>query len=139
MAHPKRFTLKPPKEDAVHRAIANLLNVMAGSPDKPKFMWWHTPNGEHRSKMAAVKVKAMGGLRGVWDIVLLAPGARLFFIEVKRPTATGRRRKPIENKLSPEQFDFLDRAGALGVPANQFAVVDDATQVRAVLRRWDLI
>lgn len=135
----RRYYPPAPKEDAVQMGHAKLLNLLAGSPMCPKFLWWHTPNGEARSKAAACKVKALGGLAGVWDITILAPGGRFFYIEEKRPTKTGKRRKPIETKLSKEQREFRDCAVALGIPADHFAVVDDVDGLTAALRKWGLM
>ena len=135
MARPK---LQAPKEDAVHKSFTRLLNLLAGSPMRPRFLWWHTPNGEQRTKAAASKVKAMGALAGVWDITLVGQGGNFYWIEVKRPTPTGKRRVSIENQLSKEQQQFRDLMVRLGFPSSHFAVVDAVDGLTAKLREWGL-
>lgn len=43
---------------------------------------WHTPNGGHRSKAVAGKMKAFGVLSGVPDWIILWQG-RVLFLELK--------------------------------------------------------
>jgi hypothetical protein len=55
-------------------------------------VWFHVPNGEHRAKSVAIKLRKMGVRPGVADLVLLAPAfpaARLVAIELKAPKGRG--------------------------------------------------
>jgi hypothetical protein len=53
---------------------------------KPGWLFFHCPNGEWRSPRAAAKLKAMGVLPGVPDLVLLPPTLlRAHFMEFKLP------------------------------------------------------
>jgi hypothetical protein len=46
------------------------------------FIWWHTPNGGSRNKAEAGKLKMMGLLAGVPDLIILYKG-KPHFIELK--------------------------------------------------------
>lgn len=70
-------------EEAVHRQIAALLTWAAS----PGVVWWHTPNGEARSKAGAGRLKAMGTRAGMPDLMLLR-GGLLYALEIK--AAAGR-------------------------------------------------
>lgn len=75
------------------------------------------PNGGHRSKAAAARIKAEGGLRGVWDLFLavtdMYTGSLVgqktdtifttgLYIEVKTP----KRFRMKNNGLTKEQLEF---------------------------------
>jgi len=87
--YPTRRRRAPPAlEFAVHCLIADLLRVSIS----PGWLWWHTPNGEARSKATAGRLKRMGVKPGVSDFLLVGPPyARLHALELKRsgyaPTA----------------------------------------------------
>lgn len=51
-----------------------------------RYRMFHIPNGELRTKMAAVRMQAMGVLSGVWDMLILYNGVH--FIEFKSETGT---------------------------------------------------
>lgn len=68
-----------------HIHVASLLKkIQLSGVD---FLFWHTPNGESRSKAAGGRLKLMGVLAGVPDLCLMMNG-RLIFIELKRGTGT---------------------------------------------------
>ena len=135
----RRWYPEPPKEGALQEQVAKVLNALAGSPKRPKFVWFHVPNGEDRNIVTAAALKRMGVLAGVWDIPIFGPGGRIFLLEMKRPTKTGELRKPLENKLSDEQVAFRRALIGLGMPAERFAVADSIDGVTAALKKWGLI
>lgn len=49
------------------------------------------------------------GVRGRSDRLIILPGGRMFFIEIKRPGGRGR--------VSPHQVKFINDVRKLGVPA----------------------
>ncbi|MBL4837393.1 MAG: hypothetical protein JKY34_07425 [Kordiimonadaceae bacterium] len=136
---PRRTYAPPIKEDALHILVADFLNKISGSPLAPKLLWCHVPNGEYRTKATAAKLKRMGTLAGVWDILIWGPGGTYYFIELKRPTLTGARRKPLENQLEEPQAYFKRALVALGVPPDRFAVADSIELVRSALKLWKLL
>lgn len=79
--------VKPPivPENIIHEAVIEHLRTYA----KPGVVFWHTPNGGKRSVQWASKLKRMGVLPGVSDIILFYRGS-LFCLELKaangRPT-----------------------------------------------------
>jgi hypothetical protein len=51
-----------------------------------EILYWHTPNGELRDKRHAAKLKAMGTLPGVSDLIFVFPNAApLLCLELKAP------------------------------------------------------
>lgn len=62
----------------------------------PDCFIFHPANGEKRSDATARKLRAMGVRRGVFDLVLLTPDSRAFFIEFKGPNGS----------LEPDQESF---------------------------------
>jgi len=138
MVRRRKYYPPAPKEDAVQIAGADLLNKLAGSPLRPRFGWFHVGNGEYRTKIDGAKLKAMGLLPGVWDIILVGQGGIFYFIEMKRPTPTGELRKPIENKLTDDQVKFRTMLIFLGVPASHFVVVDNVMDLGRAVTKWGL-
>lgn len=63
-----------------------------------RYRFFHIPNGERRDKITAIKLKAMGLLPGVWDVLWFRKNNIPLFIEFK--TETG--------KLTKEQERFRD-------------------------------
>lgn len=49
----------------------------------PGWEMWHTPNGGLRTPREAAKLKALGTLPGVPDLLLLSPEGRLHGLELK--------------------------------------------------------
>lgn len=64
---------------------------------------WHTPNGGHRSKAVAGKMKAFGVLSGVPDWIILWQG-RVLFLELKTKRGS----------LTPSQRVFRDAVKGQG-------------------------
>ena len=77
---------------------------------KPEWRFFHCPNGEWRAPRAAAKLKAMGVLPGVPDLILLGPRTyttkHIYFLEFKLPGG----------KLSDAQEDFRVWAICRGSP-----------------------
>ncbi len=78
-------------EVKVQIAIAQFL---AWNEDSAIWTYFAVPNGELRDKVAAAKIKAMGGRAGVSDIVIDHKG-RITYVEVK--TDDGQMSKPQES------------------------------------------
>lgn len=109
-------------ETQIHIAIYHWIKTVS-----PSTICLHVPNGGLRSKREAAKLKAMGVLPGVPDLILIceAPGPCLAFLEIKAPRAY----------LTPEQKLFISRIDAMGVP---YAVVRSIDEVRTIFRYWNV-
>lgn len=106
-------------EFQIHSAIVVAWRKFA----RRDWLLWHTPNGERREQRTAAKLRAMGTLPGVPDLLLLGPDGRLRCIEVKG--ASGR--------LSDGQNEFRAFCIARGIP---FAVVCSLADALAILSEW---
>ena len=106
-------------ELALQKFAASLLRLNAA----PGVLWFHCPNGESRSARTGAKLKAMGVLRGVADLVIVRPGGLVHFLELKTP----------KGSLSIEQRAFRDMCEYHGVP---YAVAISPERVETVLRAW---
>jgi hypothetical protein len=94
---PKKSRRKPThREYGQHIAIASYLRILE---NQGRLIFWHTPNGEVRGVLAAIRLQKMGCRAGVWDFIILAKSldGALVFAEVK--SATG--------KLQPTQNQFV--------------------------------
>lgn len=81
-----------PKELTLHIQVVKVLQEHC----YPYWAWWHTPNGEWRSKAGGAKLKAMGVKPGIPDLILIAPDNTVRFLELKREG----------EKLSDAQMEF---------------------------------
>lgn len=86
---------------------------------------FHVPNGGKRGKADAARLKWIGTLAGVPDLVIITPGARVRFIEVKTP----------DGSLSPAQRDIRESLTALGTPPAIATSIDD---VRRAFSAWGI-
>jgi hypothetical protein len=87
--------------------------------------FWHTPNGGSRNIREAAKLKQMGVLAGVSD-VLAFHNSKLYAMEIKAPGG----------RATKEQLDFvgdLDRQGAFT------AIPEGLDAALATLEAWGLI
>ena len=107
-------------EECAHVAIVDYLGVVA-----PDLLVFHPANGGLRSKAEARRLKAMGVLAGIPDLVLVAPGGRVFFVEIKSRRGC----------LSPAQQAIRMRMIRLGIPCITARSIDD---VRLALCQWGL-
>jgi hypothetical protein len=109
------------KEEAIHRAVVQWLRWQ-----KPAALWFHCPNGEARSKATAGRLKAMGTLPGVPDLLFVTEGGTVKFIELK---AEG-------SYLRPPQKAFKQTVEALGC---DYAVCRSLESVQEALAEWGLL
>lgn len=87
----KRFRALP--DDRKEFEIQIQLVAMLRWCIKPGVIWRHVPNGEHRDKRTAAKLKAMGVLAGSADLEFfwnddksaVQPCTQVLFLELKRP------------------------------------------------------
>lgn len=91
----------------------------------PGVLAFAVPNGGLRTKAEAARMKWTGVVAGVPDLVVIAPGARACFLEVK--TSAGR--------PSPEQRDVHVSLAALGASP---AIVRSIDDVRAAFAAWGI-
>lgn len=106
-------------ELGLQKFTANLLQLQAA----PGVIWFHPPNGEARSGRTGAKLKAMGVRPGVADIVIVLPGGKAAFLELKTD----------KGSLSNAQLSFLDLCAANGAP---YVVAKSPEDVEATLRAW---
>jgi hypothetical protein len=92
----------------------------------PQVLLFHCPNGGYRTPAESARFKWQGVLAGIPDLILVLPGGRVRFIEVK--TATGR--------LSPAQREIHGLLVALGSPPAVCRSIDD---VRRALVAWGVV
>ena len=76
------------------------------------------PNGGSRNIIEAANLKAQGVMAGVSDLIVLLPGKKVYFIELKNPNGKGRQ--------SPAQREFEDNVRAYG---NEYLLWDNWAQV----------
>lgn len=112
---------KAPTEEQIHRALVLRLQLCAG----PGVVWWHTPNGDIRHAGAAGRLKAMGTIPGVPDLLFLRDG-QLYGLELKR--AGGR--------PSVAQSEFQSRMAAAGAIV---ATVDGLEAAVTTMRAWGVL
>jgi hypothetical protein len=97
-------------EFKLHCAAVRYLRTVA-----PDCITIHVANGEYRSDATAGRLKAMGVVPGIFDLLILAPDGRCFFAEAK--SAKG--------KLSPWQEWFRGELIRRGIPYVIFKSLDD--------------
>jgi len=119
-----------PKERELQIQLVSMLKWAL----RPDVIMFHVPNGELRDKAAAAKLKAMGTLPGVSDLLFLwkkywedAEGSRtalgVLFLELKRPGG----------KLTIEQAAFGLAVRTMGADFEVASSIDEA--IAAVGRR----
>lgn len=90
----------------------------------PEGIWFHPANGELRDKRTAAKLKWMGVLPGVPDIIgLLPPPVGRCVLEVKAP----------KGRLSPEQDAIRWHCQRYGIP---YAIVHSVEEARQALHEF---
>lgn len=100
-----------PTEDQLQAAIVALLRVRYRDAIVAAI-----PNGGARSKVEAARMKGTGTLAGMPDIVVILPGGRTCWLEVK--TDAGR--------LSPAQAEIHYRLVGLGHAVQIVRCIDSA-------------
>lgn len=76
------------------------------------------PNAGKRSQWAAQQVKREGLAKGFPDIMALAPGGLIAFLEMKAP----------KGRLSEDQSEWQERLERMGFPCGVFRDADDAVR-----------
>lgn len=108
------------KELALHKAIIQHLKLRAAKG----VIFYHCPNGEPRSARTGAKLKAMGVLPGVSDIVLtLPPLGRTAYLELKGPNG----------RLMDSQIAFMTAARDAGA---LIGTASDIDQALSILESW---
>jgi len=107
-------------EARIQAAIVEYVRLVA-----PHVLIFAIPNGGLRTKAEAARLKWTGVVAGIPDLAIVAPGRRVFFIEVKAPSGA----------LSLDQRAIRDWLIALGSPPAICRSIDDA---RRALAAWGL-
>jgi hypothetical protein len=90
------------KEEEIQKAVAAYLDAKL-----PKtWRWFHSPNGGHRLKSVAAKLKAQGVKPGIPDVCILRPNGSPIWIELKA----------FAGVLTVSQKDFMSWAIAAKQP-----------------------
>lgn len=118
-------------EERLQRAIVSHLRLRL----KPRWLFWHTPNGGGRSKAEAGVLKAMGTRPGIPDLFVLGPDRTLVALELKAPPKPTKRGALSKAKpaLSLAQRDTIQALEACGVPTVVVRDLDDAIAVLSTL------
>lgn len=109
-------------EFALQRYVIDLLRLTA----RRNVVWFAVPNGEYRSPRTGARLKAMGVVPGVADVVLVIPPGQAHFLELK--AAKGRQ--------SAEQREFEEWAASSGAP---YAIARSPEEARRLLADWGAI
>jgi hypothetical protein len=119
----KGITPPGPSEFEIHCMVADYLrNGLA-----PGWMWFHPANGELRNKATGGRLKRMGVVPGVSDIILhAAPYATLHALELKRKG----------EKLRDDQRIWMQAVLSIGGKAEWADTVEHAV---LILTRWGAI
>ena len=107
-------------EARVQAAIVEWIRLVA-----PELIAFHVPNGGLRTKAEAARMKWVGVLAGVPDVVVLGLDGQCWLIEVKAPGGS----------LSAEQCVIRDRCVALRIP---FVVAKSIDDVRQAFKVWEI-
>jgi hypothetical protein len=89
----------------------------------PHLICFHVPNGGFRTKAEAARLKWIGVLAGVLDLVLVLPEGRSAYWETKTP----------HGRLSDDQKAIIGRLQALGHSWAVVLSIDDARRELAAL------
>lgn len=108
------------EEDALQREVAAHLDE-----HYPDLLWSHFPAGESRSERTGAKLKSFGLKRGWADLIIIRPGGKVAFIELKAP----------KGRLSPHQIAFAGDCDEQGVP---HLVCRSLAEVQGALAAWGI-
>jgi hypothetical protein len=98
------------KEFRLHAAAVRFLRTVC-----PDCITYHCANGEYRRPETARRLKAEGVLAGVFDLVMIDPQGKHFYLEAKSETG----------RLSESQQWFKSELILRGVPYVVFRSLDD--------------
>jgi VRR-NUC domain len=119
---PQRDLLGPRRDyNAEARVVAGVVDYVRWVA--PEVLIFHVANGGLRSKPEAARLKWMGVLAGVPDLILVLPAGRTAFWEVKTP----------KGGPSEEQKAFIRRATELGHSCGIVRSIEDARRELAAL------
>jgi hypothetical protein len=107
-------------EARIQAAIVEWIRLVAS-----ELIAFHVPNGGLRTKAEAARMKRVGVLAGVPDVVVLGLDGRAWLIEVKGPGGS----------LSAEQCVIRDRCVSLRIP---FVVAKSIDDVRRAFEIWGI-
>lgn len=115
-------------EEELHIRVMNYLrHSLPMRHANGEYLYYHTPNGGWRHPAIAAKLKAMGTLAGVPDLIFIRPHnglQKLDFIELK---------KDAKQKLSESQEWFRHTAEQMGC---NYAVCWSIDMVEKALEAW---
>jgi hypothetical protein len=120
---PENSEIRPRNGNAeaqIQASIVQWIRLVA-----PELLVFHVPNGGYRTPVEAARMKWIGVLAGIPDLVLLGRDGKTWLIEVK--TADG--------VLSAEQRAIADRCAALRIPLVIARSIDD---VRQAFEIWEI-
>ena len=104
-----------PTELQIQIALVERLRLLA----RKDCVWYHVPNGEHRDKRIAAKLKAMGVMPGVADLVFHWPYQQTLFLELKRGNGA----------LSAAQTHFQNTVTLIGWNYAVARTIDQAVEI----------
>lgn len=109
-------------EEDLQRVIVQHL-ILTGSKD---VIWYHCPNGEHRSKRTGGRLKAMGVRPGIPDLCFTLKSGQSAYLELKKPGG----------RLSKDQKAFADKCERMKFV---YAIAYSLDEALAVLRGWEVL
>ena len=110
-------------EDALHRQVARLLDAVG-------WLWWHTPNGGRRDRIAAARLSGLGVRPGVPDILILEP----WDCEIRQGMGVAIELKVRPNRATPAQLAWIEAASLRGVLCAVCYSLDDVMDVLRSVR-----
>jgi hypothetical protein len=115
--------LPQPTERQVHAAVLANLKLRAADG----LVYWHCPNGGRRDPIEAKRLKDLGTLAGVGDLLFLDRAGRFFSLELK--VASG-------GRVTEQQLAWRD---AVNTNNGYAAVAAGLDQAIAILESWHLL
>jgi hypothetical protein len=107
-------------EAKIQHSIMEWIRTVA-----PELLTFHCPNGGFRTKSEAARMKWVGVLAGIPDIIVMGRDGRCWTIEVKTERGV----------LSPEQRAIRDRLIAMRIP---YVVAKSIDDVRLAFKHWGI-
>jgi hypothetical protein len=92
----------------------------------PGLMFWHTPNGGKMTPQRGARMRAMGVMAGVSDLIIALPNGKMCFLELKSKKGV----------LSGAQEAFLE---AMDKTGHLWSISYDFADSEGILREWGAI
>jgi hypothetical protein len=108
-----------PKEHELQQFVVQLLRFH----HVPKLIYFSVPNEGQRAPRTAAFLKSTGMMPGVADLVVVIPGGRVFFMELKT----------LKGRTSAEQRAFRFLCEANGTP---YELVRTPEEAASTLHAW---